>query len=209
MRYALLLLLIAWIAPAQTPAGAALTGTVLERDSQTASGQFSVRAATNQVFRYRFDSKTTVDRDSRAIDVARLNPGDRVEVISDQPPGAALRYAVSVRVLAASSPPRAEAGSQPRTSASIADREAPAGSLSFTGIVALVSTGRLTLRLRDGRQQAILLRKDTSYIADGKRVDGADLKLSMRVFVEGGRSIVNANEVEAYRVVWGNIMQPD
>ncbi len=207
MRSALLILLISRIAAAQTaasPADRTLTGTILERDPQTASGQFSVRVATNQVFRYRFDEKTTVSRDSQTVDVARLQPGDWVEVISDQPPGAALRYAIAIRVLASNSPPRTER--RPLRFSGAADRGTLSGDLSFTGVVLQVSGDRLTLRLRDGREQALTLRQDTSYLADGKRVDAEALKPGARVFVEAGRSIFE--QVEAYRVVWGAIMQP-
>jgi hypothetical protein len=190
--------LLAAALPAQAPEDVKLTGTVLERDADATAGQFSVRAATSQVFRYRFDPKTAVERASQAIDVARIEPGDSVEVTSDQPPGAALRYAVSVRVLS-SPPPRARyAGG--------ADRGAPPADLSYSGVVSQVSSGRLTLRLRNGQEQALALRQDTSYFADGRRMDVDALKPAMRVFVEAGRSIMG--QVEAYRVVWGGIMQP-
>jgi hypothetical protein len=210
MRFALLALLIPPFAAAQTPGppgGAALTGTVLERDPQTASGEFSVRTATSQVFRYRFDSHTAVDRDSKAIDVARLRPGDRVEVISDQPPGAALRYAIAIHALAADPARRATAEARARLFSSEADRMALSGDLSLTGVVSRISGARLTLRLRDGREQALTLRRDTSYIAGGQRVDVTALKPATLVFVQAGRSLFDG-EVEAYSVVWGAIMQP-
>ena len=66
MRTAVLLLLIPWLGAAQTPQNAALLrGVLLERDSQSSSGEFSVRAADNQVFRYQFDRKTYVERETR------------------------------------------------------------------------------------------------------------------------------------------------
>jgi hypothetical protein len=203
MRFAVLAALIPVIAAAQEQGGSTLAGTVLERDPNAAAGQFSVRAASNQVFRYRFDAQTTVERDSRTADVARLQPGDRVEVTSDLPPGAALRYAISVRVMAASSPPRA---AMRRTAEGSADREIGIGETSFTGVVAQLVGGEMTLRLRDGSEKVLTLRQDTSYMAGGKRVDAGTLKPAMRVFVQAGRSIFGP--LEAYRVVWGGIMQP-
>jgi hypothetical protein len=202
MRFAILTALIPVMA-AQAQVGSTLAGTVLERDPNAAAGQFSVRAASNQVFRYRFDAGTTVERDSRPADVARLQPGDRVEVTSDLPPGAALRYAVSVRVLAVSSPPRAAPS---RTAEGSADRETGFGGTSFSGVVAQLADGRMTLRLRDGSEKVLTLRQDTTYMAAGKRVDAGTLKPATRVFVEAGRSILGP--LEAYRVVWGDIMQP-
>jgi hypothetical protein len=210
VRFALWLLLIPLAAAGQEtpPERASLTGTILECDPQTAagSGEFSVRAASSQVFRYRFDSATAVDRDSQTIDAARLSPGDRVEVISDQAPGSALLYAAAIRVLTPSSPPRSTMQRRPLTLTGEADRMTLSGGLSFTGVVSLIAGGKLTLRLRDGREQSLAIRQDTSYVADGQRVDASALKPATRVFVEAGRSIFD--QVEAYRVVWGGIMQP-
>lgn len=210
MRFALFLLVIPLFAAAQAPGApdpASLTGTVLERDPQTGSGQFSVRAATSQVFRYRFDSNTVVDRDSKSIDVGRLEPGDRVEIFSDPSSGAGLRYAIAIHVLPPDPARRPAPAGRTSPFASEADRLAPSGDLSFAGVVSEISAARLTLRMRDGREQSLALRRDTSYIADGQRVDATALKPATRVFVEAGRSIFD--QVEAYRVVWGGIMQPN
>src|SRR5690348_11329112 len=91
---------IAWFFPVLLAAQIAapppvLRGVLLERDPQTASGEFSVRAADNQVFRFLFDARSYVERDQQAIDVSRLQPGELVEVVSDETPGSLLRYARS------------------------------------------------------------------------------------------------------------------
>src|SRR5947209_2452380 len=100
MRLLGVLLLGASIMTAETPPSAALVrGVLLERDPQIAAGQFSIRLADNQVFRYQFDRKTYVEREQQLIDVPRLNPGEKVEVVSDSLPGLVLRYARTVHVI--------------------------------------------------------------------------------------------------------------
>ncbi len=80
---------------------ALVRGVLLERDDQ----QFSVRAADNQVFRFQFDKKTYVEREDQLIEVARLQAGEKVEVVSDGVPGSLIRYARTIHVLSDAPPP--------------------------------------------------------------------------------------------------------
>jgi hypothetical protein len=194
------------LAFSQTPqAGALISGVLLERDAQTATGEFSLRNGDNQVFRYRFDGQTYVEREKEPIDVARLNPGDKIEVLSDRMPGILLRYALTIHVLPTAALPRPAAARRPRPSAGSEDRLIPAGNLSYSGVVFRVYSGRLVLRTRAG-DRSIALRPDTRYMAEGALVEGAALKPNMRVFVRAGKSLYD--EVEAYQIVWGSILQP-
>src|ERR1051326_6091707 len=103
MRLSSAAALFLWTAAAQVPppphSPALVRGVLLERDTQTAGGEFSVRLADNQVFRYRFDRRTYVERENQMIDLPRLQPGEKVEVVSDIVPGSALRYARTVHVI--------------------------------------------------------------------------------------------------------------
>src|ERR1041384_6379107 len=103
MRSVGLLLLAAGVVLAQpqdaSKPAALVRGVLLERDSQASGGQFSIRAAENLVLRYLFDRKTYVEREHQLIDMLRLNPGEKLEVVSDVVPGQALRYARIVHVL--------------------------------------------------------------------------------------------------------------
>jgi hypothetical protein len=194
-----------WLFAQEPQSAPLLSGVLLERDTQTASGEFSVRAADNQVFRYRYDAKTYVERDSGSIDVPRLRPGDKVEVLSDRIPGIALRYALTVHVLPPPEPARATGRRRARANSGSDDRWIPTGDVSCSGVVFRVYSGRMSLRTRTG-EQTILLRPDTRYLADGNLVDASALKPNMRVFVRAGRSLYD--EVEAYQIVWGTILQP-
>ena len=212
MRACGLIALLPLLGAAQTPATALIAqGVLLERDSPALEGQFSIRGADNQVFRYRYDTHTYVVRDSRLSNVPALNPGETVEVISDSQPGSLVRYARDIHVINESpAPPRVRTTPVNHLVAGIdpIDRyfsALPMGNLTFSGVVYRVNGDRVVLRTRAG-DQPILLRRDTKYVEDGETVGSASLKPNMRVFVRAGRDLWD--QVEAYQVVWGGILQP-
>ncbi len=208
------ILLFALIAASQTPAPPLVRGVLLERDAQVSTGEFSVRAADNHVFRYKFDSKTYVEREKRLSDISRLAPGDKVEVVSDLAPGSPLRYARTVHVIdEPAAPPQSQGRyrlprppSTPSTSLGLADRLSPLSTLTFSGVIYRVSPERLVLHLRTGADQTILLRKDTRYLHNGELAEHADLRPNQRVFVRAGKDIYQ--QTEAYQVIWGTILDP-
>jgi hypothetical protein len=207
MRIGRLFLVFPFALAAQLPPSAALVrGVLVERDAQATSGEFSVRAEGNQVFRYRFDPKTYVEREQRISAIARLVPGDKVEVVSDEGPGSTLRYARTVHVFETPPPQRPLSQGRVRAYRTPADRLAPISTLSFAGVVSRLNSDRVVLHTRDAGDQTILLRQDTRYLQDGTMVEPADLKPNMRVFVRAGRNLYN--EVEAYQVIWGTILMP-
>jgi hypothetical protein len=182
-----------------------LRGVLIERDTQPAAGEFAVRAADNQVFRYRFDTQTSVDRDQLASSVPRLESGDKVEVISDEVPGSLLRYARTVHVLETSPPVHAVSPRRLRVYP-LQERTSPAGTLTYSGVIFRLNPERMVLHTREAGDQIILLRQDTRYLDNGDIVEPTDLQRNMRVFVRAGRTLFN--EVEAYQVVWGQILMP-
>ena len=208
MRISWLLMPLAWVGLAQTPSVPPLVrGVLLERDTGTASGEFSVRAADNQVYRYQFDRKTYVERDDQMIDVKRLEPGEKVEVVSDVVPGSVLRYARTIHVLPEQVPARVAAANRLRAlRPSPALGSLPAGNLTFSGVVFRLTGERIVLHTREGGEASLLLRKDTRYVENGEVVESGNLKLNMRVFVRAGKDLYD--QLEAYQVIWGNILEP-
>jgi hypothetical protein len=206
VRLAGVLLVSALICAAQIPPqkAALLRGILVERGAQTDGGEFTVRTAGDQVIRYQFDAKTYVEREKRLIDVPRLRPGERVEVLSDSLSGSPLRYARTIHVIDPAAPPRTATRSRSPVSAS--EPLFPRGDMTFSGVVSRLSDGRLVLRTRDAGEQIILLRQDTRFLADGEIVPAADLKTNMRVFVRAGKDLFG--HVEAYQVIWGGILLP-
>ncbi|SPF44191.1 conserved hypothetical protein [Candidatus Sulfopaludibacter sp. SbA4] len=194
--------------PAQTPpppAPALVRGVLLERDTESPSGEFSVRAPDNQVYRYQFDRKTYVERDDQMIDVKRLEPGEKVEVVSDIVSGLVLRYARTIHVLPEPRPARPSSAARLRPARPAIDGT-PTGNLTFSGVVFRVTGERIVLHTREGGEQSLLLRKDTRYVENGEIVEAGNLKLNMRVFVRAGKDLYD--QLEAYQVIWGSILEP-
>ena len=73
-------------------------------------------------------------------------------------------------------------------------------------MIAKLAADHLVLHTRQEGEKTILLRLDTSYLEGGTQVDAADLKPNTRVFVRAGKSL--DDQIEAYQVVWGDILKP-
>jgi hypothetical protein len=145
-----------------------------------------------------------VERDNLAAGVERLNPGEKVEVVSDAVPGSLLRYARTIRVVAPVAPLRTLADTRVRSARPVEPMPLP-GTLTFSGVVSRLNGQRLVLRTRGG-EQTILIRRDTRYVSNGDTVEAADLQPNMRVFVSAGKNLYQ--QVEAYQVIWGKILEP-
>jgi hypothetical protein len=207
MRVFWLLLVVAGFSAAQVRnASPLIRGVLIERNARSTAGEFSVRAADNQVFHYHFDAKTYVEREDRLIDVARLDPGEKVEVLSDEGPATALRYARTIHVMLPKPPPRPLSFGRLRAYQTPVDHFSALGTLSFSGVIRVLRAGQLTLHTRDGREQTIVLRPDTRYIDNGELVDAAELEPNMRVYIRAGKNLYD--EIEAFQIVWGEILTP-
>ena len=183
-----------------------IRGVLIERDVHANAGQFSLRAADDRVFRYRFDAKTYVERENRLINVAQLAPGDRIEVLSDEGPASTLRYARTIHVIQPPPPGRPLSQGRLRAYRGAEDHYEPLATLSLSGVVSSLQADRLVIHTKGSGDQTIMLRQDTRFLENGEIVERTTLQPSMRVFVRGGRSLYG--EVEAYQVIWGEILAP-
>jgi hypothetical protein len=205
-------------AAAQTPLPSGLVrGDLLEWETAASgTGEFSIRTTGNQVYRFSFDSKTYFERSSERTTIDRLAKGDLLEVVSDKAPAGTVAYARTVHVVEREQPRRSlSAGRYRATRASsgweTADRSVlddilPRGDLTFTGIVARVNADRLVLHTRRDGDKTLLVRQDTRFLDSGVQVDGSALKINTRVFVRGAKNF--EGDLEAYQVVWGEILEP-
>ncbi len=201
------MLVLAGLAAAQTRfASPLIRGVLVEREAHATAGQLSVRAADDRIFHYRFDAKTYVERENRLIEVAQLAPGEKVEVLSDEGPASVLRYARTIHVILPQPPARPLSQGRLRAYRGAADHYEPLATLSFSGVVSSLEPDRLVLRTKDAGNQTIVLRQDTRFLENGEIVERTTLQPSMRVFVRGGRGLYG--EVEAYQVIWGEILAP-
>ena len=212
MRRALALAGMAALAlMAQTPAAdSALTnGTLLERDPQSSAGEFALRLADDQVLRYRYDARTTVESGGAPVEVPELNPGDRIEVTSERADDSPMRYARAVRVLAAAphAPQRRVPTFVPAHHFSLdQERLIPRGDLTYAGVIGEIAGMRLVLHTRDAGEQTIVLRSDTRYLENGEIVTAGALRTNQRVYVRAGKNPYG--QIEGYQVIWGTILDP-
>ena len=203
-----LLWISAAVAQTQAPAGL-VHGILLERDSTGPAGELSIRTATNQVFRFVYDGKTYFEREKERITIGGLRVGDLLEIVADQSPESSLRYARTIHVMEPERPARATAASLGRFRAyrNPLEHIFPRGDLTFAGVVRRLTDERMILRTRVDGEKVILLREDTRYLEDGSQVEWSTLKPNTRVFIRAGRNL--DNDLEAFQVVWGEILEPN
>jgi len=182
-------------------------GTLLEWDGSSASGELSLRLRDYHVHCFWFDARTRFERDSQPASAAQLKNGDALEIIAEAGPPSVRRYALLVRVLAVS-PPAAPPVYRPsyRPYRGLPDDLFPRGTLTWAGVVSELSEERLDLRTRADPAKKILLRTDTRYLQDGCLVALPALRVNTRIFVRAGENL--EGEIEAYQVVWGEILKP-
>src|SRR5437764_4693980 len=163
----------------------------------------------NHSFRFVTDARTFIERDHQRITCAKLSGGDRMEIVSDRSTEPGARYARLVSVINADLRPRRRPPIVARAPLKYDDptlRFAPRGSLTFTGVVLRLESTGLVLRTRMDGEKWIVVRRDTSFREDGLQVEPSSLQSSTRVFVRGGTNL--DGQVEAYEVVWGEILTP-
>ena len=83
---------------------------------------------------------------------------------------------------------------------------APRGDMTLSGVVMRVVGDRLILRTRSNERKTIVLRPDTRYLGGGQSMDRSNVEVNTRVFIRAGHNL--DNDVEAYQVIWGDILQP-
>jgi hypothetical protein len=208
MRRIAIAVLFPWLLAAQSEKDVPILQGVLLECDQRPAGELAVRLPDNQVLRYQFDRKTYVERDGQMIDPSRLTSGEKIEIVSDRAPGFTLRYARTIHVIQEvptthQRPPRVSGLPRPYNPRTDLVRH---GNLNYSGVIYRIATDKLTLHTREDGDLDILLRKDTRFLQNGQVVEAGDLKPNTRVFVNAGKDLYN--EVEAYQVVWGKILDP-
>ena len=191
-----------------TPQPDLVRGVILECDSESPSGEFAVRDVTNEVFRYRFDAKTYAERDGQLVQASKLRAGEKVEVVSDRTPASSVRYARTIHVIQPLPPPRPLSLGRYRAPSPHppAIDPLPAGTLEYSGVVARLNGERVVLHTRESGDMSLLLRTDTRFLRDGEAVEAKDLRPNVRVYIRAGKNLYD--QVEAYQIIWGTILQP-
>jgi hypothetical protein len=174
-------------------------GAMATWEGTPALGQITVRAADGSLSSCGYDFRSWFERVHERIAVAKLLPGDPLEVLADREPGSSACYVRIVHVL---DPP---ARVNPRRVVVIKPSNPPMlrGDRTVSGVVIRREGPALTVRTRTD-ERTLLLRPDTAYFGDGLRVDSSALVVNTHVFVRAGRN--SDGWIEAYQVMWGNIV---
>lgn len=189
---------------AQTVPPAFIRGDFVEMNGADNRGEFAVRTAENQVYRCHYDDRTWFESNRLRINASALQTGDHLEVVSDRtklPLGGC--YARTVHVIEIVMPVR----SRLRPYQSVTEHIAPRGDLTYAGIVIAINSVRMEIRLRNQSEPlALLLRPDTRYVQDGIQIESGLLKRNVRVYIRAGKNL--EQQVEAYQISWGEILNP-
>ncbi|HEX5432079.1 MAG TPA: hypothetical protein VFW83_08945 [Bryobacteraceae bacterium] len=167
-----------------------------------AAGQFTIRTAADALLSCHYDSLSYVGRNHERAGVAKLEPGDPLEVLADRKIGSRQCYARIVQVI---NPQIAREPATAKRSPRIAALPfAPRWDRTFAGIVIRHDGKALTIRTRTG-DETMALRPDTRYLSGGLRIGPAALSINTHVFVRAGKDIYG--KLEAYQVMWGDILK--
>lgn len=178
-------------------------GDVVEWTGTARAGELKIRGAENTIYSCRFDVRTYFEREHMTTTVKSISPGDPVEVVADGVPESSC-YALTVQVV----DPRARFASARRFRTVLIDSPTeaflPHGDVLFGGLVERLDASRMTVLTRHG-EVAVTLLPDTRYLDGGLRVDSPAL-VNRHVFVRAGRDVYE--NLEAYQVMWGEIVAP-
>jgi len=174
-------------------------GQMVSWEGSPLKGVLLARSAAGIVEGCGYDSMSIVQLSRQRITVAKLEPGDPIEIITDHKPGSRDCYIRMLDVVPPAPPPN-------RVKPVVVARPAfdlPNGDRTISGVIIRRDTRSLTIRTRDG-EQTLLLRKDTRYFGDGAQQDAAAALVNTRVFVQAGPNLYGG--IEAYKVMWGDIL---
>jgi hypothetical protein len=145
-----------------------------------------------------YDALSILELSRQRVTVAKLEPGDPVEIITDHKPGSRDCYIRMLQVIPPAPPP----GRAKPVAATRQTFDLPRGDRTVSGVIVRRDARSITLRTRDG-EQTLLLRRDTRYMGDGAQQDAAAMTVNTRVFVRAGQNLEGG--IEAYQVMWGEI----
>jgi hypothetical protein len=183
-----------------------LHGDLMSWTGTPRGGQFTFHVVPDHLYFCSYDERTYIERENQRITMASAEQGDRLEIVSDRKQGSAQCYARTVHIL---ENPRTYVvpGVRPRPPAAKTSPLRPHADLSLSGAVYRITPGALILRSRSGDRQLVRLRPDTSFFAEGQAADPSNLQVNQVVYVRAARTMYG--EVEAYQVIWGDILQPE
>jgi len=183
-----------------------LFGDLVERTGTPQPTELVLRSIDHYVHRCQSTPRTVYE----AVTATDVRVGDRMEWLVETRGVGRVCELKSARLITrpptiadalASTQPRVRINTNPLNSI------APRGNIMHGGVVTGIHENRLTLRLRGGVYQSILLRRDTHFFGEGVLADRSQLQLNQRVWVRLGKNL--DGDLEAFYVAWGGILRPE
>jgi hypothetical protein len=207
MRWSVLLLAFSLWAQEPAPLGI-VRGKLVELQEGQPDGELVIQTAEERQYRFTFNLRTYVERERKRISIMSVRQGEQVEILSDLGSSAGTRYARIVHVIdpARLRPRLPSTTGRVRPYRSPTEHLVPRGHLTFAGVIRQLNPDRLVLRTRLDGDKTVLLLPDTRYLESGSMVDAASLSNNLRVFIRAARNL--DGDIEAYQVIWGEILDP-
>lgn len=177
-------------------------GVFQEWNGSTSSGTFLFQTPDEQKHTCAFSGRTYFELDHKRAHITTLQAGNTVEVLSERIAEPPQCRALIVRVIL-ETPTTLRVR---RPFAPVTEPILPRGNLLFTGIVVRTDENAFLLRTRAGQSHWFQLRKDTRFTAEGVAAERGDLPLNRPVHIRAGRSF--ENDLEAFSIMWGEILKP-
>ena len=188
MRWAAAVLLAGTLSAQQVMPSGIVRGSVVA----AVGGSLSIRQSDGMVYDCSYDRLTLFQRNRWPIHAADLNGGEPVEILADRK----TTVPCYVRMLSVVYPP------PPSPRHRVPPKKEtwrPRGHLSYSGLVISADGSMFTIKTNAGPR--ILYRRDDTHYSDS-----TEPLLNKHVFVRAGRNQQGA--LEAYQVVWGEILSP-
>lgn len=202
MRFLPLLLAAMLVSADDVPPVSVLIGDVLEVENTNGAGALTVRARDNRVHRCTFDGNTWFDRAGAKTTAETAKAQDRIEAVADR--GASTLCHLRTVHMFEPVRPKPAITYQLGKRTPLIDLLAPRGNITFSAVVLRRTPESLFVRTRLDGNKTLVLRNDTRYLRAGLPVEAVNLEVNTRVFIRAGRNF--ENELEAFQVVWGDIL---
>ena len=187
---------------AEMPSGI-FRGKLAAIEGSATSGQLSAQDPAGAAYSCDYDARSYFELDKTRVSVTRLAPGDSIEVLADRKPGTRNCYARIVHLQAVVLSRRT--APTPARPVRASDFLPQRGDRTFAGIVLRREGSWLTLKTRAG-ERTLLIRSDTRFLNEGAKLDATALPVNTHVFVRAGRN--SSGEMEAFQVMWGELVNP-
>jgi hypothetical protein len=180
-------------------------GELLEWNIQSGNGDMALRDLDGKKWLCRVAPETYITRRTHRVTHFGVRPGDSLELVADMRRGETSCLALTIYLRP---PDMARRFNRlnliPSPQLGYLDSLWQRGILTFSGVVQSRDEQNLVLLTRSRDAMSFQLRKDTVYANGGREVAAGVLQPFTRVYIRASK--LADGKLEAYQVVWGDIL---